>query len=106
MQSSICQERFLRLDHHLIYHKKHENLDYKERENRVKAARRKCWQQGDMCSLAVSRKVDKVPHTEQNASDVKEREDTEETFVRRSVPIESASRNSRNRVIYRKEYAN
>ena len=47
-----------------------------ERENRVKVARRNCWQQGDMCSLAVSRKVDKVHHTKQkNANDSKETED-------------------------------
>ena len=71
-----CQERFLRLGHHLLYHRKHKDLDYEERENRVKVARRNCWQQGDMCSLAVSRKVDKVHHTKQkNANDSKETED-------------------------------
>ena len=81
-----CHEWFMRLDHHLIHHKKHKLLSVEDREKFIEDARSKTWQ-----NVAVVEQVSKgkanQPTKETQNEESSDESSEDEKFVRRSNPI-------------------
>ena len=87
-----CNRWFLRLDHHLLYDKKHKLLSAQEQDDIIREARNSCWDRGATKDTKAEEEkgtehLQTSSHGQTATSEVADKSDEEKTdFVRRSAP--------------------